>query len=220
MLSPYMSKAFLSILAVHNKTDFCTIPTPSLIQSVSIHPLKSLLMHPRTPTTTGTASAFFSDQSLFSSFFKFWYFSIFSISLSCILQSRGIATSMMTHNFAFLSTKIKSGLLASTTLSHWIFISHINPTSWSSTTPSGQCSYHLSFLSRLCFSHNFQWTNFATVTCLLLYLRWASFLYSHIICCTVSPLSPYILHNEFFVNFILSAPRSDNLPVKEGWWRC
>ena len=32
---------------------------------------------------------------------------------------------MMTHDFTILSTKIKSGLLASITLSHWIFISQI-----------------------------------------------------------------------------------------------
>ena len=31
MLSSYISKTFLSILAVPNKTDFCTIPTLSLI---------------------------------------------------------------------------------------------------------------------------------------------------------------------------------------------
>ena len=167
MLSPYLSKTFLSILAVPNKTDFCNIPTSSLIPSVSIYPLKPLLMHPRAAATTGTTSTFSSDQSLFSFLFKF-YFSIFSISFSRILQSPGIATSMMTHDFAFLSTKIKSGLLASITLSHWIFISQINLKSSSSTAPSGQCSYHFSFLSRLYFSHNFQWTNFATVSCLLL----------------------------------------------------
>ena len=47
MFSPYMSKTFLSILAVPNKTDFCTIPTFSLIPSVSIHPLNPLLMRPQ-----------------------------------------------------------------------------------------------------------------------------------------------------------------------------
>ena len=99
ILSPYMSKTFLSILAVPNKTDFCTIPTFNLIPSVPIHPLKPLLMHPKAPITTGTTSTFFSDQNLFSSLFKFWYFSIFSISFSRILQSPGIATSMMTHDF-------------------------------------------------------------------------------------------------------------------------
>ena len=61
---------------------------------------------------------------------------------------------MMTHDF--LSTKIKSGLLTSITLYHWIFISQINLTSSSSTAHSVQCWYHFSFLSRFCFSHNFQ----------------------------------------------------------------
>ena len=120
VLSPYMSKTFLSILALPNKTDFCTIPTFNLVPSVSIHALKPLLMHPRAPTSAGTTSTFFSDQSLFSSLslFKFYCFSIFLVSFSCILQSSGIATSMMVHDFAFLSTKIKLGLLASITLSH------------------------------------------------------------------------------------------------------
>ena len=71
MYSPYMSKPFLSILAVPNKTDVCTIPTFTLTPSLSIHAPKSLLMHPRAPTSTGTNSTFFSGQSLFGSFFKF-----------------------------------------------------------------------------------------------------------------------------------------------------
>ena len=54
----------------------------------------------------------------------------------------------------FLSTKIKSGLLASITLSNWIFISQINLTLSSSTDPSGQYLYNFSFLLRLCFSPN------------------------------------------------------------------
>ena len=118
MLSLY--KTFLSIVAVPSKTDFCTIPTFSLIPSVSIHPLKPLLMRPRALGTTSKASIFFTDQSIFNSLLKFWYFSIFSIYYSHILQSPGIGTSMMTHDFFFLSTKIKSGLFASITLSHWI----------------------------------------------------------------------------------------------------
>ena len=65
------TKTFLNILAVSNKTDFCTIPTFNLIPSVSIHPLKPLLIHPRAPKTTSTIPNFFSDQSLFSSLFKF-----------------------------------------------------------------------------------------------------------------------------------------------------
>ena len=108
---------------------------------------------------------------------------------------------MMTHDFAFLSTKIKSGLLASITLSHWIFISQINLTSSSSTTPSGKCSYHFSFLSRLCFSHNFQWNNFATVSCLLLYSRCASFLHSHIICCIYKGFTYYYCCYYYYHNY-------------------
>ena len=49
MLSPYMPQTFLSILAVPNKADFCTIPTFNLIPSESIHSLKPLLMHPTAP---------------------------------------------------------------------------------------------------------------------------------------------------------------------------
>ena len=124
--------------------------------SVSIDPLKPLLILSRAPTT----SSFFSDQSLLTSLCNFWYFSIFSISFSHILQSPGIATSVMTHYLVFLSTKIKLGFLASMTLPNRIFISQIYLTSSSSTTPEGQCSCHFSFLSSLCFSHNFQWNNF------------------------------------------------------------
>ena len=65
------TNTFLNILAVSNKTDFCTIPTFNLIPSVSIHPLKPLLIHPRAPKTTSTTPNFFIDQSLFSSLFKF-----------------------------------------------------------------------------------------------------------------------------------------------------
>ena len=63
----------LSILAVPEKTDFCTIPTLSVIPSMSIHLLKLFLTHPKAPTTAGTTSNFFSDQSFFSSLLKFWY---------------------------------------------------------------------------------------------------------------------------------------------------
>ena len=59
---------------------------------------------------------------------------MFSISLTQILQSPGMAISMMTCDFAFFSTKIKPDLLASITLSHWIFISQINFTLSYSTT--------------------------------------------------------------------------------------
>ena len=124
MLSPYMSKTFLSILSVPNKTDFCTIPTFNLIPSMSIHPLKPLVMHPKAPTTTvqpqpfsatKAFSALPSNSDIFQ-YFRFFFF------FSRILQSPGIATSMMTHDFAFLSTKIKSDLLASITITLDIYI--------------------------------------------------------------------------------------------------
>ena len=205
MLSTYISKNFLSILAVPNKTDFCTIPTFNLIPSVSIHPLKPLLLDPRAPAT---ASTFFSDQILFSSLFKFclfnYQFNLFHFFLMYLIITwySNIDNEAWFRLSIILPTKIKSGLLASIALSHWIFISQINLTSSSSTAPSGQCSYYFPFLSRLCFWHNFQWTNFATVSCLLLYSRCASFLHSHFICCTVSPLTPHILHNGF--SYVLS----------------
>ena len=74
-----------------------------------------------------------------------------------------------------------------------IFISQINSTSSSSTTPSRQCSYHFSFLSKLCLSHNFQWNNFVTVSCLLWYSHCDSFLHSHHIFYTVDfPMSCHL----------------------------
>ena len=58
-----------------NNTDFCTIPIFSLIPSVSIHPLKPLLMHPRAPTNTAQPfsatkafSALSSNSDSFQSF--------------------------------------------------------------------------------------------------------------------------------------------------------
>ena len=166
-LPPYMSKTILSILAVSNKTDFCTIPTLNLMPSVCIHPLKpynhwyNLILFQRTKPFQLSLQIllFFNLSDFFLSYTKITWYS---------------------NNNTFLSTKIKSGLLASIHLPHWIFISQINSTSSSSTTHSGQCSYHLSFLSRFCFSNNVQWTNFATVSCLLLYSRYATF-YIHIL---------------------------------------
>ena len=82
MLSPYMSKTFLSILAILNKTDFCTIPTFNLTPSVSTHPLKPLLMHPRAPATTGTTLTFFSDQNLSRSLQIRIFFNLFDFFLT------------------------------------------------------------------------------------------------------------------------------------------
>ena len=64
-------------------------------------------------------------------------------------------------------------------------------TSSLSLTLLGTCSYHLSFSPRWYFSHNFQRTTFAILSCICLYSLWANFLHSQTICFT---LSPHYLH--------------------------
>ena len=64
-------------------------------------------------------------------------------------------------------------------------------TSSLSLTLSGTCSYHLSFSPRWYFSHNFQRTTFAILSCICLYSLWTNFLHSQTICFT---LSPHYLH--------------------------
>ena len=59
---------------------------------------------------------------------------IFSSSSSFTLVSPGIAAFMILASFAYLSTKMMSGLLASAILSHCTLKSH--------TTCSGVCLYH------------------------------------------------------------------------------
>ena len=63
---------------------------------------------------------------LFYSFSKKFngYCSIFSSSLSFTRGSPGIAMSLILASFAWLSTKMMSGLLASTILSHYTLKSH------------------------------------------------------------------------------------------------
>ena len=59
MLSHYLSKTLLSILAVPNKTEFSTNLTLTVIPSMSTHLLKPLLMHPRAHATTGATSTLY-----------------------------------------------------------------------------------------------------------------------------------------------------------------
>ena len=127
---------------------------------MSIHSLKPLLMHPRAPATTDKPQPFsltkvFSALSSNSDIFQYFRF------LSYVSYNQFF-------HFAFLSTKVKSVLLALITLPHWIFISQINLTSSSSTAPSGQCSYHFSF--KVILLAQFPMDQFfSTVSCLLLY---------------------------------------------------
>ena len=56
-------------------------------------------------------------------------------------------------------------------------------------TPSSTCSYHFSFLSSWCNSHNFQCIILATLSRRLLYSFWANFLHSLTRWHTLSPFS-------------------------------
>ena len=106
MLSPYMSKTFLSILAVPNKTDFCTIPAFNLIPSVSIHPLKPLLMHPELLqplvqpqpfSATRAFSALSSDSGIFQSFRFLYHFQGYA---SCAISNGPIL--QLCHVFSYI----------------------------------------------------------------------------------------------------------------------
>ena len=117
---------------------------------------------------------------------------------------------MMTHDFAFLSTKIKSGLLAPIALSQWIFISQINLTSSSSTTPSGQCLYLFSFFFKVMllaqfrmdqFCHGFSYTHAA----LVFYISYISELHTYYMLHSFSPVTTHAAQLIFrcLVNFII-----------------
>ena len=114
---------------------------------------------------------------------------------------------------SFLSITIRSGLLASIRLSHWIFMSHCTLISSFSTAPSTACSYHFSMCSNLFFLQISQWTFFATLSCRLLYYFWANFSQPLVMCCTLSPFFPNNLHRElslvlsmwYFIWFVLIA---------------
>ena len=89
---------------------------------------------------------------------RFWYFFIFSFSLSIILVSPGIATSIIIAVFSILVKIAISGLLSAMILWHCKFMSHISFWLTFSLTVWGLCRYHFSDFSRLNFSRSFQWT--------------------------------------------------------------
>ena len=101
---------------------------------------------------------------------------------------------LIIHLFSFLLTTMLSGLLTSKTLLHWMFISQSSFTSPFSTTPSSTCSYHFSFLSSWCNSHNFQCIILATLSRRLLYSFWANLLHSLTRWHTLLPFSQHILN--------------------------
>ena len=83
----YISNTLLSILAVPKKALFCITPTLLVMLSFPIHLSNSAETLPRAPITTGTISTFLNFHNLLISFFKFWYFSSFSLSFSSTLTS-------------------------------------------------------------------------------------------------------------------------------------
>ena len=95
---------------------------------------------------------------------------IFSSSSSSTRVSPGIATFMILASFAYLSTKMMSGLLASAILSHCTLKSH--------TTCSGVCLCHWSARSSSAFPHSCQCTYRTTFSCRLLYSCWANLQHS------------------------------------------
>ena len=152
----HISNTFLSILAIPNKAVFCITPTLHVLPSFPIHLSNFAETLPRAPFTTGTISTFLNFYNLLISFFKSWYFSTFSFSLSSSLTSAGTAISIIIPFCSFLSITIRSGHLASIILSHWIFMSHSTLISSFSTAPSGACSYHFSLCPNPFFLQIFQ----------------------------------------------------------------
>ena len=184
-----LSNTFLRILAVPNNAVFCSNPALMVIPSLSSHVSNLLLTAPRAPTTTGTTSCCLIPHSFPFSLFKSWYFSIFSPSFSYTLWSDGRAISTIITLLLSLSTTTMSGLQASITWSHWMFMSHNILHLSFSTTPSGWWSYHFSRLQSV------QWTNLAILLCLLLYSFCARHMHSLIMWFIVSPFWPHILQS-------------------------
>ena len=96
---------------------------------------------------------------------RFWYFSIFSFSLSIILLSPSNATSKIIAVFSILFAITISGLLSISR----IYMPHYSLWLTFLLTVWGLCGYQFSDFSILHFSHNFQQTILATLSCLLLY---------------------------------------------------
>ena len=127
---------------------------------------------------------------------RFWYFSIFSFSLSIILVSPGIATSIIIAVFSILVTIAISGLLSAMILWHCKFMSHISFWLTFSLTVWGLCRYHFSDFSRWIF-HAIPINHLATLLWLLLYSLWASFEHSLTMWLIVSPFSTRRWINTF-----------------------
>ena len=149
---------------------------------------------PRAPTMTGTNETFGRLQSLWISRLISWYFSILSFSCSSILLSPRVATWRIIADLAALSILTTSGLFCSIMWSHGVFMSQRSLWLVFSETVSGLSSCHCWDLSGIHFSQIFHWIIFATLSCLLSWSFWPSFLHSPTPLLTVSPLSLHNLH--------------------------
>ena len=99
--------------------------------------------------------------------------------------------SMILASFVCLSTTMMSVLLASTILSHCTLKSHRTLKPVLSTTCSGVCLYHWSARSSSSFPHSYQCTYRATLSCRLLYSRWANLQHSLVRWLTLSLRTSY-----------------------------
>ena len=125
---------------------------------------------------------------LLISLFSYWYLSIFPFTVLQTPMPSGIVISIIAKFLSFLFITTISSFLSTISLSYWIKRSQKFFNSAFSTRPSGTCSYQFSFLFRLYFRHNFQWTILAKL-CLPL----------HAFCDTFHFRSKY----EIFFHFLL-----------------
>ena len=136
---------------------------------------------------------------------------IFSSSSSFTRVSPGIATFMILASFAYLSTKMMSGLLASAILSHCTLKSH--------TTCSGVCLCHWSARSSSAFPHSCQCTYRTTLSCRLLYSRWANLQHSLVRWLTLSLILRFCQCKtcySWFLKLVLVRCRSKLLYIPRG----
>ena len=134
---------------------------------------------PKAPTTTVITSTFRVAQVVDISYFRSWYFSIFSVSFELTLQSAGTATSIILQTLSSFPTI--SDLQACMMWSHYMLRLHKNLILSIANTLCGWCSNHLSAVSNPFTPHNSQWPILATLSCLFLYSFCASLLSKRII---------------------------------------
>ena len=116
----------------------------------------------------------------------------FSSSFFSMRVSNEHAGSISRHFLLFVSITVISGRLCLRVLSVYIGKTHKILQSSDSKTFSGLCLYHFSVLLNPHFSHSFQWSILATLSCLIcLYSFCDSFEHSETICATLSSAAPH-----------------------------